>query len=479
MIHSHQQESFMDITILIFALFLIVTFGAAIYGGTKSKSEHGLAEQKLTRWQIGLSAATTGNSGFVVTGAVGIGYSYGAHWILLPLAWMLGDLMYWKIFPQRINELAGRSKTTTLSQLLTFDLHGSSAKCVSVLVAFLVVFLLGIYVSAQWLAGRKFLSGAFNLPDWSALVLFAGTIVVYSAIGGFRGSVYADVVQAFIRLTGTVIALVAVVYVASQNPEVFNGNIQAAGTEFLLFFPNPSLITSIGFVAGWAAAAIGFGLGQPQIVSRYMAGASPTETRAAWWIYIGFLQITWIAMTGFGMLLRGVMPNISDPEAGLSIFMAAHFGPILTGIILADVYATIASTSNGILVAISQVIQHDLVESNSSLSFGKRSRQTLVLGLGLVTIALSFSLPGNVFTVVVGAASMLGAGVGGAALIKVLGLNHSGRSLLITIVVGLTSAYLWKTSPYGGIANEAGIGILIGVLSNALFAPRMRHSKVG
>lgn len=460
----------MNITILIFALFLMVTFGAAIYGGTKSKSDHALAEQKLTRWQIGLSAATTGNSGFVVTGAVGIGYSYGAHWLLLPLAWLLGDLLYWKIFPPRINALAAKSKATTLSQLLTFDLHGTSAKCINALVAFLVVFLLGIYVSAQWLAGRKFMSGALSLSDEWALVLFAGTIVVYTAIGGFRGSVYADVVQAVIRLAGTFIALVAVVYVAYQNPAAFNGNIQAAGTDFLSFFPDATLIPSVGFVAGWAAAAIGFGLGQPQVVSRYMAGASPVETRAAWWIYIGFLQITWIAMTGFGMLLRGVMPNIPDPEAGLSVFMAANFGPILTGIILADVYATIASTANGILVAITQVIQHDVVEYNSPMHLGKRSRQMLTIGLGLVTIILSFSLPGNVFTVVVGAASMLGASVGGAALIKVLGLRHSARSLLITIVVGLVSAYLWKTSPYGGLVNEAGIGISAGILANMVFA---------
>jgi sodium/proline symporter len=339
-----------------------------------------------------------------------------------------------------------------------------------------MVFLLGTYVSAQWLAGRKFLAGAFNIPDWWALALFSGTIIVYSALGGFRGSVYADMVQSIIRLVGTILALGAVVYIALQNQESFQANIQSAGPGFLSFFADSSMVSAIGFVAGWAAAAIGFGLGQPQIVSRYMAGASPEETRAAWWIYIGFLQFTWIAMTGFGVLLRGVMPGIADPEAGLSVFIASHFGAILTGIILADVYATIASTSNGILVSISQVVQHDVIESNSAMRMSKRSIQVMTIALGLATIALSFSLPGNVFTVVVGAASMLGAGVGGAALIKVLGLRHTGMSLLATIVVGLVSAYCWKVSPYGSIANEAGVGILAGLLTNFLLAPRKEVS---
>ena len=208
-----------------------------------------------------------------------------------------------------------------------------------------------------------------------------------------------------------------------------------------------------------------------------MAGASPAETKAARWIYIGFLQITWIAMTSFGVLLRGVMPDIQEPEAGLSVFIATHFGAVLTGVILADVYATIASTSNGILVAVSQVIQHDIVVGLSSRSLGKRAQQFLTLCLGLLTIILSFSLPGNVFTIIIGAASMLGASVGGAALIKILGIKHSGESLLATIIVGFVSAYLWKLGTYGSVINEAGIGILAGVLANYLITPWMSAQK--
>jgi len=110
--------------------------------------------------------------------------------------------------------------------------------------------------------------------------MFALLIVAYSSIGGFRGSVYTDTLQAIIRIIGTIVALVAICWFAWSNTDLFNRNIHAAGANFLHLFPG-GIATTIGFVLGFAAAALGFGLGQPQIVSRYLAGRSPEETRSA------------------------------------------------------------------------------------------------------------------------------------------------------------------------------------------------------
>ncbi len=101
------------------------------------------------------------------------------------------------------------------------------------------------------------------------------------------------------------IALVAVWVAASRDPEAFRANIEAAGPDFLRLVPSGGIAVALLTSAGFAAAALGFGLGQPQIVTRYLAGASPKETQSAWWIYMLFVQTTWLAMTGFGIALRG------------------------------------------------------------------------------------------------------------------------------------------------------------------------------
>ncbi len=456
----------------IFFLTLTATFGTAILGRARARaagSEEDLAGRRLNRWFIGLSAGAAGNSGFIVTGAVGLGYAGGVHWLLMPFGWMLGDLVFWRLFPAKLNSLAREARAVTLSEMLTFDLSGRVARLVAILVALLLIAFLSTYTSAQWLAGRKFLSGIFDLNGFSALIFFSATIVIYSALGGFRGSVYADTLQALIRIIGTTIAVAAVIWFAEKSPVSFSQNIEAAGGDFLTLFPKGAGFAAFGFVAGYAAAAIGFGLGQPQIVTRYFAGKSPQETRSAWWIYIGFVQATWIAMTIFGIVLRGVMPKIADPETGLSLFFQHNMGAIVSGIIFADVYATIASTSNSLLVAIGQAVYRDLICFRQSVAERKTTTTfSAIFLIGLATIGLSLVLPGNVFSMAIGSIAKIGAAIGGPVMIKTLRWRHSPASLLAAILTGLSTAYLWDHLGYDGLINEAAIGLTCSLLANWL-----------
>ena len=453
----------MGVAAVVFLATLAATFFAAFLarrhaGGT---ADHGLAQRSLNRWLVGLSAGTTANSGFIVTGAVGLGYAYGMQWMFLPLSWLVGDLVFWHLFPARINAYGRASGATTLSQVITSGLGGRGARWVAIITAIMIIVCLLGYTAAQWLAGQKFLSGAFRLPEAAALALFGATIVAYSAIGGFRGSVYTDTLQALIRIGGTLLALIVVAHFALSDVPAFHRNIEAAGPDFLVPFPSGPL-AGIGFVVGFAMAAIGFGLGQPQIVSRYLAGASPAETGAAKWIYIGFLQFTWLAMTGFGMVLRGVMPGLADPEMGLSVFFQEKVNAFATGIIAADIFATIASTTNGLLIATSQAVVYDLLRA-------ERKRflfDAVTVVVGVVSITVSYATQGTVLSLALGSVALLGAALAPAVMIKVLGWRHTVVSLASAIVVGVAAAIAWKMSGAGGILNEAGVGMVVGLATN-------------
>lgn len=456
------------LAIAVFFATLLLTFATSIYARLKSGagSEEDLAGRSLNKWLVGLSAATTGNSGFVVTGAVGLGYAGGVQWLLLPLGWLLGDLVYWSFFPDKINRVARETGAATLPELLTNDLDGRGARGISILVALILAGFLSIYTAAQWLAGEKVLGAIFQLTELTALAAFGLVIVIYSAIGGFRGSVYVDTLQAVIRVGGTALALYLVIHAATAMGPAFDVNIAAAGADFLDPFAGRGVWLGVAFALGFGGAAIGFGLGQPQIVSRYMAGESPEETKAARWIYIAFLQGTWLAMTVFGVILRGVDPSLADPEAGLSQFFQSHAGAVATGIILADIFATIAGTSNGLLIAISQTIQRDLFNRPG---LGKGWAMALTLVIGLVTILLSFMLPGNVYTLAVGAISMIGSALAAAVIIKVFRHPHTAGSLLTCILVGPFAAMAWHFSPLGAAFNETAIGIAASLVAHAIY----------
>lgn len=461
-----------DLATVIFLATIAATFAASYLGRRHGRRTSGgsLSDQRLNKWLVGLSAGATANSGFVVTGAVGLGYVYGAQWMLLPLAWLLGDILFWSLFPHRINRAARETRAATMTDIITSGLDGRSARLAKRAVALIALLCLGGYVSAQWIAGEKFLAGAFGFGGAASLLSFAALILLYTLIGGFRGSVYADSLQAVIRLVGTAVALAAIFWVAAQRGPRFWSTLDAAGPDFLSLLPD-GLLTGLLLVLGYAAAALGFGLGQPQMVTRYMAGSSPEETRAAWWVYIGFVQFTWIAMTLFGMMLRGILPGLADPETGLSAFFRSEMGPVLTGIIVADIFATIAATSNSLLVAMAQTARHDLLLYPGDSRAGP-GLWPVTAGIGAVTMAISAQLSTSVVDLALSSVALMGAGLAPAVIARTLGWRRSGASVLASIAAGIATAAAWKFSGMGAILNEALPGMAAG-LAAGLAAARI------
>lgn len=475
------------VSVAIFIATILATFVVSILGGRHARQleASGLASQKLNKWFVGLSAGATANSGFVVTGAVGLGYSQGMQWVLLPLAWLLGDVVFWTLFPGRLNAAGAAAKASTLTDLVVFRIRGPYRRALKLAIALIVLACLSGYVAAQWLAGQKFLRGAFDFGSGTSLTLFATLIVCYTAVGGFRGSVYADTLQALIRIAGTGIAFSAVVGAATSDWAVFQSRMQAMGPEFLRIAPQGSILAVLGFVVGFAAAALGFGLGQPQMVTRYLAGKSPNETQAAWWIYLGFVQFTWIAMTLFGVTLRGVMPELSDPELGLSLFFRSSMGPVWTGLIVADIFATIAATSNSLLVAMSQTVEFDLVgsiprrandDSGTARSRTKTRTWLITAVIGIATMGLSLVLNATVVSLALASVSLMGAALAPAVMIRVLGWRHTPSSLLASIFAGLGTATLWRFFGWPSALNEAAVGLAIGLAVNIVFSRKPKAS---
>ena len=461
-----------DLAAIVFALSLVATFLVAWIGRRVSARDTGdrdLAGRGLNRWLVGLSAAATGNSGYIVTGAVGLGYVGGLQWSLIPLGWLLGDLLFWFLVPERLNRQARKAGATTLSEFLADGLSGRPAQLLRLLVAVILAVFLATYTSAQWLAGQKFVASAFGFGGYGAFLLFSVTIVAYSTLGGFRGSVYVDTMQAVVSLCSTVLALVFITSVALADGATFAANVRYAPADFFSLAPHGQYGASLGVLFGFAAAGFGFSLSQPQVITRYFAGSSPEETRSARWIYIGFIQVTWLSMTVFGAVLRGVMPGLEDPEAGLVVFFDAVAHPIVAGLVFAYIYAIIGSTANSIVVAVSQSVRRDILPLGTG---GPKERSTpfwIIGAVGTVTILLSFVLAGNVFSIATGAFSKMAAAIAAPVAIKVFGWRHDATSLTLAVLAGLAAAYAWEALGFAAVLNEAGVGMAVGVLANRMY----------
>lgn len=157
------------------------------------------------------------------------------------------------------------------------------------------------------------------------------------------------------------------------------------------------------------------------------------------------------------------MPDLQDPEAGLSTFFRSSMGPVLTGIIVADIFATISATSNSLLVAMAQTISFDLLPKYANKL---ASPKLITVAVGVATMALSLVISGSVVSLAISSVSFMGAGLAPAMIVRLLDWRYTALSLAISVFAGILVAAIWKFAGLGGTLNEAAPGITAGLLAN-------------
>src|SRR3990170_6395526 len=151
---------------LLFILFIIILIIIGIIANkhsTADENDYILANRSLNKYLVGLSAAATGNSGFIMTGAVGLGFTFGLTWVFLPIAWLIGDLVYWSYFPGKLNEFSNKSNSRTISEMLSFFNHNGRKKSTIIISSLILFVILSAYTASQYIAASKTFNIFFNI----------------------------------------------------------------------------------------------------------------------------------------------------------------------------------------------------------------------------------------------------------------------------------------------------------------------------
>jgi Na+/proline symporter len=421
----------------IFCILLIIIGLIAAKKTSKEDNDYYLANRSLGWFIVGISAAVTGNTGFIVTGAVGIGYKLGMSSLLLPLSWLLGDLIYWSVFPKKLNSISHRQNSSTITEFLSLDLKDN--KLLKIVATLIIGAIILFYTAAQWVAAGKIFSTFFDSSIFIGISLSALLVVIYSSVGGLKSSLWTDIVQAIF----VTILLFTIFITISPNYSNILDELKNIDGHLDLTY-HYTLYPLVGFVLGWVFASVGFGLSQPQLLIRYFAAKNAKQVKKAKWVYIIFLQITWIGFTFFGVLLRGIIPNIiaEDREQGLAIFITENYSPIFVGILIAGMFATISSTADSFLISTSNSIKKDVLSEKISY---KVNAVLITFLVGLVSVIMAIYLSdSSVLKIAMTAVTYLGACIAPAMIIKLLNFKHSSNSLVLAIISGLLSALIWQ-----------------------------------
>ncbi|SHL96137.1 sodium:solute symporter [Mucilaginibacter sp. OK098] len=454
-------------SIVIFIAFLALVFLNS--WRARSKKITFLKFKSLNWFLIAFSAGTTTNTGFIITTAVAMGYGMGFSAIVFPLSFLLGDLIYWQFFAPKVHTYAAENSIRTIPEFITSKLSGKVSGF-NTLISVCIILSATLYTIAQWNAAGKLYNAFFNIDDAYCIILFSILVIGYCLIGGFLSSVYADIVQgSFMVLLATVTTLVC----AWQTPD-FSGflsqSFQTFARSFVFLSEN-----GIVFILGWAAASIGFSFSQPQILDKIIAAKDERNVKKARYLYMFFVQYTWIGMTFLGMLIKAVYPDLKELQAekALAIFINLNSSPWLLGLVLAGVFSTIASSAGSLNISIANYISSDILKDRWAIN----SRLLLILVFMGTIIPAILLVHTTVFNLTIFAVS-LGAVLAPCMLIKIFSFRHNKISLICCLLTSIFITVTFKILGYSAnLLYDIPVGTFLGLFANSIAYKLSRKSK--
>jgi sodium/proline symporter len=404
-------------------------------------------------------------------GAVGAGYELGLVAVLIPLGWFYGDYVFWTYFPSLVNKKSRDSNCSTVPEYVSYFAVGQRDSVVRKLMAMVCIVFIGLYAVAQFLAVGKAVSAFFDIPLTLTVIATAVFIVLTSAKGGLESSIPTQFVQAIIMLM-TTIGMFTFSLIIAGGPVQVVSDLNALSPDILML-NSQGIWLPLGLFFGFMGTAFTFNLGTPHLLIRIMSAKTPDEAAKSRWIYIGFMQVTWISMTLFGVIMNLLLSDVVDPEQGLPMFAKEYAGPLLSGVILAGIFASITSSLDGQLLVISSSMGVDMSPGfykRMSDKYGVRYQITVtVFVVVLISVtAIILGTNSSVFELIVLSATVLGATLGLGVLLVLLGRKTTTLAIIVAIVAALITVILWRYLGWTPYFNDALPAFIVGLFAHQM-----------
>lgn len=418
-----------------------------------------VAGRSVSGWLAALSSAATNNSGFMFIGLLGFTYRFGVQAVWLQAGWIAGDLLAWLWAHRAVRIRSGRLGVTSMPQLLATDDAGKSQRAIAVVAGVVTFLFLGGYAAAQLKAGSAALVGIFGWHEATGIVLGAVIVVVYCFSGGLRASIWTDAAQAIVMIVSLALLLACAAWRVG-GPSALFAALAQADPALVQWFPRDLRFGFATYLLGFVFGGLGV-VGQPHILVRTMAIRSSEAITAARRVYFLWYVPFSAAAVATGLYGRVLLPDLlrGVPAADAAIAaeralpaLAAQVLPdALLGTLLAGVFAATMSTADSQILACSAAVTQDVAPRYRTSYVASK-----VATLAVAALALTIALLANedVFGLVLGAWSALGATLGPVLLVRLARLPLPTRRALSMMICGFSAQLLWAWSGLSAHAFE-------------------------
>lgn len=378
--------------------YLLIIAAISVFAMRKRRegnflTEYFLGNRSMGGFVLAMTITATYISASSFIGGPGAAYKYGLGWVLLAMIQVPAVWLSLGVLGKKFAILARRYNAVTLNDMLYARYRSPLLiwlASISLLVAFIGA------MTVQFIGGARLLETAAGIPYSTGLLIFGGTVALYTALGGFRASVLNDAMQGMVMLIGTFLLLFAVIHQAGGMTQAVTTlrhiDPQLVAPEGVGNVINPTFLSSF-------AVLVCFGvIGLPHTAVRCISYKDSKAMHRG--IILGTIVVA-VLMLGMhlaGALGRAILPGLTIPDRVIPELMITVLPPIAAGLFLAAPMAAIMSTINAQLLQSSATLIKDLYlrlapQQSENERHLRRLSGGITLALGLLLMLAAWNPP--------------------------------------------------------------------------------------
>ncbi len=429
-------------TLVAFAGYMVGVFvlGALSHQLLKKGSflkEYFLGDRQLNAWVLGLTYVATSVSAGSFVGFPSLIYRHGWIMALWIGGYMVGGLVSKGALAKRLNQVSRLTGAITVPDVLRdrFQSPALGVLASVFLLLFLVFNLVGqfkagglilreacggvresaVYETARagtagaletsglWAASDADQPGKFydlDYPDYVlGMLVFALTVVAYTAYGGFWAVTWTDVLQGVVIVLGAVLLMVLALRKVG-GLENATRTLRAADPD-LVSGPGPDEFLPLGLAISYFFLWTVGSMGQPVGMVRLMACRDTPTLRVSLFLIGVYYALIYFPLVVTFVCARALYPveymQQTDKIMPAMALRLTEDWPLLGGLILAAPYAAAMSAVAGFLLLMSSSLVRDLYQRNINPNVGERGVKRVSYAttavVGVLVTALSLRPP--------------------------------------------------------------------------------------
>jgi len=447
--------------LLFLAIFLIIGISSA-FKSKKTQEDYLVAGKSIPPWLAGLSAVATNNSGFMFIGMIGLTYATGLSSIWLMIGWIVGDFLASLVILRPLVSASRSGKVHSFGGLLS-HWYGQNHLLLRRLIGIFTILFLTLYAAAQLKAGSK---ATMVLLDWEpswGILIGAFIVLVYSAAGGIRASIWTDAAQSMVMIIGMLLLIFGGVSLVGGWDNAWQ-KMAAVDTQYLNWLPDTDALGVLLFILGWVFGGVAV-FAQPQIVVRFISLDNEKHINKMRWYYYSWFTLFYGATVVVGMLSRVAFPEQEnfDAELALPTLAMLVLPDVMTGLVLAALFSATLSTADSLILSCSASVTRDFSEKPGKLHSLWAAKATTVTVL-LLAAVIGMTGAESVFALVLDAWGLLGSAFFPLVLFLALGKQFSQGLSITMVITGVVAFLIWQQLGLGGIIYSVGPGVMAGVI---------------